>query len=806
MKRHSLSLCLCLSLCLSLLTACGPSRYLSDGEQLLRHNRYEVLMEDGAQPPKEIVEALAGMRNYADQKPNPSFLGVRWGMIVYCLPSPTSTGSVAQYLHRKGSRPVVYNPSSPYRTAEQLQRLLESKGCFTSTVTFDTTMERSRDVTVTYHLRPSPRYRLGQVDYHCATPEVDLMLQRWKEDSPLRRGAYYDADLLSAERSRLTTLMRDSGFYLASRELFTVYLDTANEDSTLNLALLIDNPRTRDASGNVVAVPLRRHRIDRILFYPGATLASSDTLDYAYTLTNRTTGRSRTTHYLFLDSANLTLSPQVIARNMFLFHGQPYRDRNVEMTYNALLGLRNFKYVNIEFTPSPRSTADTALLDAHVRLIPAKRQRLALSFEVNNSSSMSDITTTNGNFGLEGTLTYQNKSLFRRHSGLLTLDLSSLIELPKDFRPTADGRRLAAFEFGTNATLDLPTLLVPFSGNLMWQRSRPHTLISLGGRYQQTSYLERTLLNLSYGFTWNRNRRSSHQLIPFELTYALVDADPDFVDRVTNGSTNARQVYQYKPHFILDARYTYTYSSQVFGKRQDFNYFTFTAESAGNLLWCLDQLVHFQQNVDSVSAPLGVPYSQHVRLSTELKRYFYHGDKSTFVSRLLLGVGLPYGNSRGMQMPYEKSFFGGGPTTLRAWHLRRLGPGNNPLGDTQIERTGDIQFVLNIEDRFPLVGPLEGALFLDAGNVWLLYPNESQPGGHLSLRGLMPSMAVGTGFGLRLNVSILTLRLDVGLPLYDPGYGQGARFRPPHWSEYARNLKDFSLGPATLNLGIDYPF
>jgi outer membrane protein assembly factor BamA len=160
-----------------------------------------------------------------------------------------------------------------------------------------------------------------------------------------------------------------------------------------------------------------------------------------------------------------------------------------------------------------------------------------------------------------------------------------------------------------------------------------------------------------------------------------------------------------------------------------------------------------------------------------------------------MGVGLPYGNSQ--SMPYEKSFFGGGPTTIRAWNLRHLGPGTfQPSTEYTFERIGDIQLVANLEYRFPIISIFEGALFTDAGNVWLVNESEEFPGGKFSFKNLPQSIASCVGLGLRANISIVTIRCDLALPVYDPGMESGLRLRPKHWK----------LSDITLNFGIDYPF
>jgi outer membrane protein assembly factor BamA len=464
-----------------------------------------------------------------------------------------------------------------------------------------------------------------------------------------------------------------------------------------------------------------------------------------------------------------------------------------------LLSLRNFKYINIEFVESPNSCDTNRLLNAKVRLLTAKRQRLTASIELNNSSPFgeNDNGLLGGNFGLETKLGYQNKN-FLGGAEQFKAEWSLLVELPKLILKNRDSENIrnnvSNFENGLNLSLDIPTFLFPFTRDILWQRMRPHTVFTLGANYQLHSYFERLLGNVGFGYSWSHNNHA-HQLLPLELTYVrFFNIDSSFRRRMESIS-DARVKYQYSDHFIMNARYDYVYNTQQYGVRSNFNYLHLSVESAGNLLSGIANMVGGHKDENGISEIFGVPFSQYIRVNTEFKRYFYFGRKSTFVARAMAGIGMPYGNSKAM--PYEKSFFGGGPTTIRAWHLRYLGPGNFQSSDDNIlERIGDIQLVVNLEYRFPIAYIFEGALFADFGNVWLANESQEFPNGQIRFADLAQSIATGIGFGLRANISILTLRCDLAIPLYDPGVPEEKRWCPPHWK----------ISQITANFGIDYPF
>jgi len=787
---------------LTLSSCASTSKFLKPGERVLKKDVFLIEPQEGDMQSKAISQALDDMKKYVKQKPNTHLLGFgpRFSMRVYCLSNPDKDNFIHRYLRRKGQEPVIYDENAMLQTCNQIEGLLRSKGCFYSEVTADTQWCRRNDLNVIYHIRPSIRYTIDDVTFKAETPEVNKLLQQWQNESLVQPGQYYDQDKMDEERTRIIERLRNEGYFLASTDLVSYLVDTAFDDHKLTIRLNIHNPSTLDSLRRPHKTPLQKYHIDDIFIYPNSTSASAGSAPRYDTTITQMQFRDRTTKYTYLHNQPMTLKPHVINRALFLFHGQTYRPRNNDRTYSSLLSLQNFKYINIEFNESPNSSDTNRLLNAKVRLMNSKRQRLSLSLELNNSSpfgsQQEETGLLSGNLGVETKLSYQNKNLFGG-AEIFKTEWSLLVELPKLFMKNKDSElknKVANFEHGLNISLDLPTFLFPFTKDVLWQRSRPHTVINFGANYQLHSYFERLLFNTGFGYSWSRNRHG-HQLLPLEMTYVrFFNIDSTFRSRLAN-INDARIKYQYSSHFIVDARYDYTYNSQQYGKRIDFNYLHFSVETAGNILYGISQLTNTEGDENGIKQIFGVPFSQYVRLMAEYKRYFYIGKSSTIVTRILAGAGLPYSNSS--SMPYEKSFFGGGPTTIRAWHLRYLGPGNFRSADDEIlERIGDIQLVANLEYRFPIASIFEGALFADFGNVWLTHKSEEFPDGEFRFDNLYKSIASGIGLGLRANISFVTIRCDLAIPLYDPGLEQSLRWCPPNWK----------LSQITANFGIDYPF
>lgn len=770
---------------------CTSGRYVPKGEHVLHSIELDLQMADSSEVPLEVKETIKDARNYYSQRPNIKALGIKWLPIakwLYCFMTDTTSNIWNNYMHRLGEAPVVYDENLAQRTASQLQSLMQSRGCFQSTVGFDTLSIKRRNINIAFHLKASPRYHIDEVAYRTGNPEVARLLEQWREGSPLKVGDAYNQANLVAERTRIVSNLRETGYYLANNDRVRFLVDTTYDSRHLSIDVIVE------------ADDLRIYHINNIYIYPNSNAGIQtgeslfDTLIYTYPTPRRQID------YLFVYNKPMSPSPRTISRAMMLFPGMTYRPRHVSNTYNSLIGLRNFKYINIDFTPSPSTTDSIPLIDAHVRLIPAAQQRISLSFELTNASPLGTRDSGNffssGNLGLETAIEYQHKNLFGG-AELLKVKSSLLFELSK-LSLTNKGQgfynSFSAFEAGLDLSLDVPAFLLPYANTITFQRIKPHTLVSIGGSYQYRYYFERVLANSSFGYLWNHNQHSKHQLLPVEVTFVrMLNLDETFTSRLRQ-INDLRLKYQYSSHFILNARYDYTYSNQQYGSRTHFTALHLNIESAGLLLQAIGHASHATTDTNGVIQMLGVPFSQYARLGIELTHYHYLGSKSTLVGRLLIGAGLPYGNS--VSMPYEKSFFGGGPTTMRAWQLRHLGPGSYNSTSDLLERVGDLQFVANIEARFPIAGIIEGAIFSDIGNVWLFNSSSQYEGGEIKWNSIPSEMAIGIGAGLRFNVSIATLRLDFAIPLYDPGYATILRWRPPHWH----------IRQSVLNFGINYPF
>lgn len=786
---------------LLLLASCSVDKYIPKNEFLLNKNIYVIEQDSLSEEEYKIVSsALSSAPEYAQQSPNNRLLGMRLGMRFYCLSNPDKDNWLNNIIRKQGSAPVIFDRASVDATALQLKLLLETKGCFKSEVEYKTDTIKDNRINVIYQIYPSPRYVIDSVSLEVDNDDVRQLINQRSRRSLVKKGDYYDQNLFSDERDRVVKLLQNFGYYAANKDIISFVLDTNEADYTMNVKMKISDPKLYNDSNQMVEEPLQKYYIDNIYIYPDLkTLLpvdtyKMDTIEYLYS------NRGNKTLYHFLTNKKMQLGESVISRAIFLEPNRLYRLLNVELTYNSLISLRNFKFTDVEFFRSDRKSDTAQFLNARIRLMNAMRNSVSTSFEISNTSPLwtdTDETNNIGNFGLQWTMGYQNKNLFGG-AELFNIKTTLLFELAKSALKTkADDFYdiFSAFETGIDMSLDIPKFIVPMPASWFSKRFRPRTVFSLGFNYQFRTYFERALANTSFGYNWRNTLYRQHQYVPLEFTYVrFLNQSDDFKKQIEQLS-DLRLKYQYSDHLIMNTHYTFVYNTQHFNTKTDFTYFAMKLEAAGNLLYLIDRSLDMPTDSAGIYRLLGVPYSQYLRTEMDLKHYFYLSNTNTFVARLMFGIGVPYGNS--MSLPYEKSFYGGGPTTLRAWNIRTLGPGAYFNEKANVfERVGDMSLVINFEDRFHLFGIFEGAVFVDMGNIWLLRPSDEFPDGNFTFKTFIPELAIGGGLGLRMNISIITLRLDFAIPFYDPQYAKGQRWRFPHWR----------WNQIVTNFGIDYPF
>ena len=324
------------------------------------------------------------------------------------------------------------------------------------------------------------------------------------------------------------------------------------------------------------------------------------------------------------------------------------------------------------------------------------------------------------------------------------------------------------------------------------QRANPKTTINYLLNFQERPEYIRNITKISFGYFWNETKYKKHFINPINYSIIKLRLTSDFKDRILN-QNNPFIVNSFTDHFINSSTYTFVYNNQETNKTRNFSFLRFNTEIAGNLLSLYNDLNSSERNANGGYELFGIQYAQFVKADIDY-RYYRRTSLTSLVSRISLGIGKPYGNLD--VLPFEKSYYGGGANDIRAWQARTLGPGSLPnslITETIINQIGELKIEGNIEYRFDITKLFEGAVFTDAGNIWLLTTDSQRPNGEIKINRFWQDIAIGVGVGLRLDFNYFLIRFDLAAKLKDPATNRPKRL-------------DLQWKSPTLNLGIGYPF
>ena len=752
----------------ALLFACAPAKNVPEGEYLL--NRVKVKVDKKEVDTDELYALVR-------QKPNKRILGVfRFHLWVYNRYKKSEENKVKSTI---GEPPVIYDSSLTHRTSEQLLKSMHNRGYYDATVDVRLKLKRKR-AKVIYNINAGEAYHIREVKYRIKDDFLNSYLRSDSSNSLLKRGKRFDVELMEKERSRITKLLKNYGYYYFSRDYIYFQADTTVGNKKVDLYIGIENmleeiPGQEDS---LREVEHQKYKIRNIY------------VNVEYQQNNPGTESADTTEYngiYFTQSGPFTFTPKALERAIFINKGEYYLLKDQEQTYRRLSALRNFKYINIVFEEV--HNADRNLLDCYIRLVPV----IDKSFTVETN-----LTHSGGNNGIEGTVGFQHLNTFHG-AEVLNARIKGGLEVQQLSIEGNNDQVIKEFPFNTievgpEVSIDFPTFLLPFSEGKFSKNSNPRTSISAAYNFQQRPDYTRNLTNLSLSYSWHETKTKQHIIKPVDISFIKLNKSAEFQERL-EATNNSLLINSYNDHFIMAAKYSYILNTQNLAKPQDFVFFRGNLEVAGNLLNAVNNLADRPRTGPEDSYEVfSVRYAQYVRADAELKYYFIY-KRSSLVLRTLSGYGHPYGNLK--VLPFEKSFYAGGSNDIRAWRVRDLGPGSVPKTLTEtdnIDQIGDLKWEGNVEYRFDISTLLEGAFFTDFGNIWLAEKDEKRPNAEINASRLWQDIAIGTGVGLRLDFKFFLIRFDLAARLKDPGMEDPGKIRPE------------LLKSPILNFGIGYPF
>jgi outer membrane protein assembly factor BamA len=757
---------------LCLLPSCSPGRRIPQDSYLLKKNQIEV---------RQNGISSEELNKYILQKPNKKVLGVRFHLWLYNMANPEKTKGLPGWLKKIGEEPVIYDPEFTKKSNGQLKQYLENKGYHFAEID-DTTTYKRENAYVTYSVIPNEPYRIASILYIIEDTAIALPILADTVRSLIQKGEILDKSVLQEERQRIETFMKNNGYYRFSKEY--IYYEARVIPSTLNidLTMIIKDFVEGEQDPKTKLRPHRRYRLNHIYVNP----------DYSpLDMTGPAPSGFDTTFYegiRFLHQAHPKIKFNVITDKNRLQEGNYYNLNDVDNTYRNLSSLGLFRFVNINF-----KDADTIpvygidrYLDCSIELARRRVQSYQAELVGTNSS---------GDLGARGNILYQNWNLFRG-AEVLNLRLTGAIEALSN---RTKEKYTAMHEIGGEVKLSFPKFLAPLKMEKFVSRYTPKTAVTAGYNYQNRPDYTRSIANLSFSYYIQGKKYFTHQFWPIELNYIKIyenRSNKAYLDSIRNTYSG----YSFEDHMIAVIRYSLEFNSQKLGKRSDYIFTRVNLESAGNILntlynWAGADTVEGQYQL------LGVPYFQYIRGDMDFRYYNVIDPVNKLVYRLFIGAGYPLGNS--MALPFEKKYFSGGPNSIRAWSTRDLGPGSyiRPESDsifTYPNQVADIKLEANFEYRFRMFWKLEGAFFIDAGNIWAIRPEDDREGALFEWNRFYKEIAIGTGLGIRLDFNFFLIRGDFGLKLRDPVLPEGKRFIPTN--------RGFEKSDLKFQFGIGYPF
>lgn len=770
-KKTALYYCL-IGLTIFLLDSCKSTKYVPDEAQLLKSYRVKV---DDIQVDTKELDA------YIKPKPNRQILGTKFYLGLYNLSGKKESGW-NQWLRKIGEAPVLYDEFEKDRNNKQLGLYMRNKGYHHAAVT-DSVRIKKKKAQVSYDIIAGEPYILRSVNYHFEDTSLRSLVAPDTINTLLKPGDLFDVDAMVAERARIETYLRNRGYYNFNREYIYFEADSSLNSNEVDLLVGIKKFILPSEEGYYLVVPHRKYRIEKVYIYPGfdPKSAMADNKAYIEGLTS-----FKYKEFEFRHEGNLKADPTVISQSVFIMPGEDYDAEKVKQSYKHLSSLRIYKFVNIVFEEKDQNDPyqhDYYPLICHIQLSPTTSQSYTVELEGTNSA---------GNLGIGGNLNYTHRNLFGGAENFTTR-LSGAVETIREVNEQGYGNMI---ELGIEGRLTIPKFLLPFKTEQFIRKYNPKTSTSISFNFQRRPDYTRAMFQTAFGYNWTQGDHITHIINPVSMNYVqMIDASDEFLEDIKDTYLE----YSFEDRLILGMNYSFIYTNQDIQKTRDFVFFRTNLESAGLLLKGVAKAIGTERDSLGRHVMFGNAFAQYVKGDVEYRYFDIMNDQTSLVYRIFLGVAFPYMNS--ITIPYEKQYFTGGANGIRAWQVRNLGPGSynvldEPIAPRWPNQTADVKIEANIEYRFDLFWLLEGALFLDGGNIWSLNKDDDRPGSVFEWNRFYKEFALGAGFGLRMDFSFFVFRFDLGMKVRDPSQPEGMR-----WV-----FMDSGYNRPQFNIAIGYPF
>jgi outer membrane translocation and assembly module TamA len=753
-----------------LLASCSGLKYIPEGQKLYTGSKVTI---DAPTKLRNQAALQTELETVVRPAPNGSIFGLRPKLYFWHLGVGKEKGLGHLLANKFGEAPVLLSQVQAKQTRGLMTNRLQNRGYFHGSVSSEV-KEDEKTAQVNYTAHPGQQYLIQDIRFPQGDSALSKAIRNTQPATLLKAGEPYDLDVFTNERVRIDLALKNEGFYYFNPNYLLFQVDSTLQGK-VNVYYKL-KPET----------PARARQ---------PYWLNTVSLNTNYVLTDTTRREPiRFQKYLYYPDESV-FKARAITRAVFLYPDSLFRQRRRDQTLSRLMSLGTFRFVEIKFRPSAAGdSAGRARLDSDILMTQLKKKSLRAELQL--------VSKSNGFTGPGLTLQFRNRSALRGAEQLLINAVAST-ETSTRAPAGAESRSntgLISNEFGLNAQLIVPRLIAPklpfLNPRLVNSDFQPRTNFGAGVRYvSRTGFFATTSYNLNYGYSWKTRITNEQELKLIDVSYNAVSTQPIF-DTLLIERPFLRQAY--RSQFILASSYRYTYNQQVLENRRQQIFFQGMAEVSGNVANAISSAVVGEKTPTEYYTIAGQRFAQYAKFDLELREYYRISANPTsgnrIVGRLQIGVGLPYGNSGGGSLPYLRQYGIGGPNSIRAYAARQIGPGSYRPTSTDLAKTfsyydqvGDIRLEGNIEYRQDLFPYVKGAVFLDAGNIWLVNNDPQRPGGQFQASTFLQQLAVGTGLGLRIDVQFFVIRFDYAIPLR-------ANYGTP----------DDKTG--RLNLAIGYPF
>jgi len=693
-----------------LAAACSTTATLAEDELRLSENKVVITNSKDYK--------ASNLQPYIKQKSNTYIIG-KWQPFLYVYNWQNGKNKGWDNFCRKvGQAPVVYDENQVPPSVNSILNHLEYDGWYDSTVETREIINPDRKlVKVEYDVTLGHQFPLREISYVVRDPGLDSLLRADSSHFTLKHGKPLAQSDLEAESERMSQVFRNNGYWGFTKNHFFFYADTTTTRDSADLFVHVEN-YTRNETEESARTPKKYH----------------------------------------LGQISISPQPGMRVRSKFLHNlnqlkpGELYSEERINRTYNRFSSIPMFSSVNMRLR---ESETDSTAVDCGIFLQQARLQSIKLNLEGSFNST--------GLFGVAPALSYSHKNIFGGGE-VLTLGFRGNFQFMLR-KPTR------AFEFAVNSGLG-----IPWYPSFIWKMQNinlPQMDINLAYNYQNRPEYTRRIITGTYGFSWNVSKRWYWQVNPIQLSAVNASRiDSSFI----NGIKDPYLKNSFRSHIDLGGNGTLYYTTDPsFNPKRTYFYARLQYDLSGNFLSLLKHTKLMAPTQSGEYGIAGIPYAQYVRGELQVVQTFRFGSENKFALalRALGGLGYAYGNS--YSLPFEKLFYAGGANSLRGWRARAVGPGNAPR-DTSFaiaNQSGDMHLEANVEFRFPIFWKLQGAVFVDAGNVWNiphsgLQGESRDPRSIFSFKNLPKSTALDSGLGLRLDFNMVLIRFDWGVQLYDP--------------------------------------